>query len=73
MRKEIFFNPCRKVFDLRFCPIVYHCDLRPIGSRVSVTQRKVLSRIKGGRHLVIWFRERNSSSTLQKCTRIILF
>ena len=33
---------------------VYHCDLKPIGSGVSVTKRKVLSRIMGGRHLVSW-------------------
>ena len=33
---------------------VYDCDLGHIGSEVSVTKRKVLLRIMGGRHLVSW-------------------
>ena len=35
---------------------VYHCDLRPIGSRVTVTTREVLLRIMRVRHLVSWMK-----------------
>ena len=35
---------------------VYHCDLRPIGSRVTVNTREVLLRIMRVRHLVSWMK-----------------
>ena len=44
---------------------VHHCDLRPINERAKCC--RVFWEV------VIWFRERNSSSTFRECTRFILF
>ena len=48
----MFFNFKPKSICLKILSGVYHCDLRPISSGVSVTKRKVLSHIVGGCHLV---------------------
>ena len=68
--KEMFFRPCRKVFDFRFCPMYI-----TVTSGSSVLEWTWLS-AKCSRVLkevIVGFRERNSSFTFRKCARIILF
>ena len=64
------FSPCRKVLDFRFCPVYITVTSGP-----SVLEWAWLSAkyCRGLWEVAIWFRERNSSFTYRKCTRIILF
>ena len=64
------FSPCRKVLDFRFCPVYITVTSGP-----SVLEWAWLSAkyCRGLWEVAIWFRERNSSFTFRKCTRIILF
>ena len=64
------FSPCRKVLDFRFC-LVYIT----VTSGPSVLEWAWLSAkyCRGLWEVTFWFRERNSSFTYRKCTRIRLF
>ena len=68
--KEIFFSPCRKVFDFRFCPVCITVTSGP-----SVLEWAWLSAkcCRALWEVVIWFPEWNSSSTFRKCSRFVFF
>ena len=67
--KEIFFSPSRKAFNWRFCP---GTSLWPQAHRFWGERDINTKYCHEFREVLIWLRERNSSSTLRKCTRWIL-
>ena len=67
--KAMFFSPSRKVFDFRFCPMYNTVTLGPSVLKWAWLSAKCFRVLW---EVVIWFCERNSSSTFRKCTRFIL-
>ena len=67
--KEIFFSPSRKAFNLRFvrCTSLWPQAHRFWGERDISTKC-----CHEFREVLIWLRKRNCSSTLRKCTRLII-
>ena len=64
------FSPCRKVLDFRFCPVYITVTSGPSVLEWVWPGAKYC---RGLWEVAIWFRERNSSFTFRKCTRIISF
>ena len=64
------FSPCRKVLDFRFFPVYITVTSGPSVLEWVWPGAKYC---RGLWEVAIWFRERNSSFTFRKCTRIISF
>ena len=65
------FSPCRKVLDFRFCPV--YITVTSAGPSVLEWAWLSAKYCREVWEVTIWFRERNSSFTYRKWTRIILF
>ena len=68
--KKYFFYSMPKVFDFRFCPVYITVTLGPSVLEWAWRSARCCRVLW---EIVIRFRERNSSFTFWKCTRIILF